>query len=519
MSNQLKNHIISLFRLNGFSLRGEACDFLLANLEPLPGDDRNVWLEKITDWLLKENLTSPVIEKKQLEAAIIECCKVSSEDDDNLLTVYSAFNVPRFYFDITRKKFLPSANKQCPELFSSPQEKGAIYRCRYTVLQQKTLRNKLFRSTTQGNSQFRLCTIDSLLSVTSSVNNIIVLGMIAQLKEEKYYLEDPTGIVPLDLAETIYHDGLFAETCFVLVEGCYRDGILFVKAIGLPPREPSDVSRIYFGSPNSFGGPLDLHIRNNRKLLNIEKRRTDSMFVFISDIWLDQPKVLEKLEMLFDGYSQTPPTAFILMGNFLSGQKGSQHFSALRSGFRSLGDIISQYSELANNSKFILVPGPIDLPNANILPRPEFPDTLVAELKNRLKHLTLASNPCRIRYCTQEIVLIRENILTKLCRNSIHFPETKDIPLHFVKTIICQSHLAPLSLNVCPLYWGYDAALQLYPCPDMIVVGEQQKPFSVCYNDCNVINPGSFSKGEFTFKVYYPATKEIDECQIPVNVQ
>lgn len=44
----------------------------------------------------------------------------------------------------------------------------------------------------------------------------------------------------------------------------------------------------------------------------------DSMIVFLSDVWLDSPTVLEKLQTLFMGYSECPPYAFVFCGNFLS---------------------------------------------------------------------------------------------------------------------------------------------------------------------------------------------------------
>ena len=50
----------------------------------------------------------------------------------------------------------------------------------------------------------------------------------------------------------------------------------------------------------------------------------------------------------------------------------------------------------------------------------------------------------------------REDIVTKMCRNAIYFPESGDIPTHFAQTIACQGHLAPLPLNTAPVYWDFD---------------------------------------------------------------
>lgn len=54
------------------------------------------------------------------------------------------------------------------------------------------------------------------------------------------------------------------------------------------------------------------------------------MLIFLSDVWLDQLKVMEKLKLLFAGYSEMPPTAFILIGNFVSSYKGKTIFKTLK---------------------------------------------------------------------------------------------------------------------------------------------------------------------------------------------
>lgn len=64
--------------------------------------------------------------------------------------------------------------------------------------------------------------------------------------------------------------------------------------------------------------------------------------------------------------------------------------------------------------------------------------------------------------------------------------------LQFAKTVISQAHLAPLPPSVCPVYWAHDAALRLYPLPDLIVVADQIKSFTTSHMNCTVVNPVSF---------------------------
>jgi DNA polymerase epsilon subunit 2 len=85
--------------------------------------------------------------------------------------------------------------------------------------------------------------VEFLSGSSSKIGEVVVLGMITQLKEGKFFLEDPTGSVQLDMTETKFHTGFYAESCFVLAEGHYEDSIFHVTAMGLPPPEDAGVSR------------------------------------------------------------------------------------------------------------------------------------------------------------------------------------------------------------------------------------------------------------------------------------
>ena len=92
------------------------------------------------------------------------------------------------------------------------------------------------------------------------------------------------------------------------------------------------------------------------------------------------------------------------------------------------------------------------------------------------------------------MVVLREDILTKMCRNAIHFPQTDDIPQQFAKTLTSQGHLCPMPAEVCPVYWPYDHSLYLYPLPDFIVVGDRFGGFLANNMECTVFNPVSIKR-------------------------
>lgn len=44
---------------------------------------------------------------------------------------------------------------------------------------------------------------------------------------------------------------------------------------------------------------------------------------------------------------------------------------------------------------------------------------MTQELRRRVPNITFGSNPCRIRYFTQEIVLYRDDLMSRMMRNAI----------------------------------------------------------------------------------------------------
>lgn len=78
---------------------------------------------------------------------------------------------------------------------------------------------------------------------------------------------------------------------------------------------------------------------------------------------------MEKLRILFAGYCEDPPICFVLMGNFLSGTATTTTSSFLRQLFKSLAEMIREFPNLVENTRFVFVPGPSDSGFCNILPR------------------------------------------------------------------------------------------------------------------------------------------------------
>ena len=266
---------------------------------------------------------------------------------------------------------------------------------------------------------------------------------------------------------------------------------------------------------NFFGGPSPICAKASQKLKAMLRENEDAMFVFLSDVFLDDTRVMERLGTLFSGYSEAPPTAFVFMGDFSSAPYGPQTNQKLRESFKALGDLMLQFPTLIKKAQFLFIPGPQDPGPGNILPRPPIPSVLTSDLTSRVPTAQFCSNPCRLQFCTREIVLFRDDILGKLCRHCVRFPsKTADLPTHFAKTILSQAHLCPLPLHSRPVYWAFDHTLQLYPLPDLVVVGDKCDPFTVTSGESTVTNPGSFVRSGFEFKVYMPVSGLVEDSKI-----
>lgn len=330
------------------------------------------------------------------------------------------------------KKFI--LKKSHKKILASADSRSEYVRNRYYTILQRIMRHDLFApraneniKTSDDNSRkFVLKYAENLLSA-STVNEVVMLGLLSKFKEGKFYLEDPSGAIPVDLSEAKFHSGLYTEGAFMLAEGTFNDGVLKVSGLGFPPPEAASSSRAYFGMLNYWGGPSPNLLKYSKRLLEFERLNFGGTIIFLSDCWLDDSVVMEKLKKLFSGFDDSPPIAIVLMGPF---QKNKNNASVLRSKFSQLAEIIDSTFNLKNETDIVLVPDIDDPTSANILPRPPLPTTLVQDLMRKNKRIILATNPCRLQYCTQQIVVCRMDLLRKLCRNTIKFPETGELSDH-----------------------------------------------------------------------------------------
>lgn len=264
----------------------------------------------------------------------------------------------------------------------------------------------------------------------------------------------------------------------------------------------------------------------------------EGMFVVLSDVYLDSPAVMERIERMLAGYSTFDPLPiFVFMGNFTSRPlSGGGSTKAMMGYFEDLASVICKFPKVASDGRFVFVPGPNDPGVTGVLPRAPIPNFFTSALRSRVRHVTLASNPCRIRYFSKELVFFRDDLVGKMRRHCLLEPREEDedddvgggvtssassgqrqLTRHAIKTVFDQGHLSPLPLSASPIYWQHDHALRLYPFPDALIVGDGVDQYYENYEECDAINPGPFSNG-FNFVVYRPIG-EIGKLQTKSDVE
>ena len=391
--------------------------------------------------------------------------------------VLDAFEVPRVCWDFIRKAFYTDASPR--SILGRPESKVHVYRNRFHMLLQRLERNRLFkRPALDLGSSRDYCELTPLQSLIGLVGvTKFVLGALNQLEDGRYFLEDTSTNVPVDLSRTQTATGMFTEGCVVVAEGALRaDGVFEVFALGFPPSEPKALSLQASPGIDFFGGGA-VNAEDLPGLRAVEQASDVGMLVVLSEVHLNTPATIQRLRALFSGFEEagSVPAMFVLMGNFTSvGNDGSGISSTLvelKRGFENLARLLSEFPATRTRSRFVIVPGPGDICPSQALPRPAFVDYFAADLREAVSSVVMASSPCRVRYRSQYIVLHRDNMLEKMRRSIVVPCDGEDDVTHFQQltaTILQQSHLCPLPNNVQPTYWEYDHALAVYPMPELV---------------------------------------------------
>ncbi|KAK6123610.1 hypothetical protein DH2020_042642 [Rehmannia glutinosa] len=530
MSNAMRNKVQKKFKMRGYTLKIEALSEVLGFIRRFPEAEDEA-LDLLLDELHHLSLKSSILDKEPVQRVVSLLLEAEAAVEEgptssgygsaaSALRIIDAFDFPKFQYDPIKKLFLKYTGKL--PIHGDASAKVMLYRDRFLLLFQRLSRDPHFSRPVFGSniSDYGSCQISPIQSLVGQTGKRWVMGLISQLEDGHFYLEDLTAAYLLPLFAYSHPcqitTGFFAENTIVLAEGeMLLDGIFQVKTCGFPPLEDREKSVTTFAGIDFFGGG-SLTKEETLRLAEQERGAVNDMFVILSDVWLDNEETMEKLETILSGYENenVVPSLFVFMGNFSSHpcNLSFNSYSSIRSQFGKLGKMIAAHQRLKDHSRFLFIPGPDDIGPSNVLPRCSLPKYITEELQNHIPNAVFASNPCRIKFYTQEIVFFRQDMLYRMRRSCLMPPsteETSDPFEHLVATITHQSHLCPLPLSIQPIIWNFDHCLHLYPTPHTIVLGDKSEQKAFKYTGITCFNPGSFSN-DFTFVAYRPCSQEVE---------
>jgi DNA polymerase epsilon subunit 2 len=541
---QQKRLIVSAFKKRGLSLAPPALTALLSILKHQPSDSTSILaniLDEIKEKLMEQDSPSLVVSSELLQKVVVDMSRNERDVMDEAMQLLDLKSgMPKLVYEPMKKRFSLDKN-DAGKFFGGVDDKVDMLLQRYALIHQRLMRNDAFkpRLTNASNSDeeaAKITPIEGLLGISGTK---ILLGMVVQVEEGKFYLEDPSAQVLMDLSEAeVSSEGFITENSICLVEGEMQEGILKVQRIGQPIYECRKEAIDAIGLQNSdiFGAIPTLS--ELAKLREQEMNHgPEGDFIILSDVHLDDIRVLENLTKLFEGFKDYDPLpVFILMGEFAS-KYPSAHLpnanSIITGLFDDLANTICKFPRLAKEGRFILVPSQNDPGLGSILPRPPIPNFFTSGLRSKVNNIHLASNPCRLRYFSKELVIGRVNVLSQLRRNCIlpplimdsdHDDGRNDVtnPLvnHAIKTMLDQGHLCPVPPSSSPIYWQNDHIMRLYPPPDAIILGDKtsERYYETYKSDCDVMNPGSFC-ADGGFLVFRPIDFEYKGAPMKSEVE
>jgi len=525
----MSSRMIEKFKIYGLSLSGDGARATLAHLGNV--EDPEQALEDLLKELSNMDLTSNMVKADVVERAIQRLSSASrattltathASAADNGLTICDAFKTKRYAYDIQRRMF--DEVHAVAKIESVAEAKIDLYRDRFLLLEQRLSRVAAFRG--------KIASIQSLLGVSTETK--FIMGCLSQLEDDRFYLEDLTGTVRVDLTACETDVGLFTENCIVIAEGQVRpDGVFEVIALLFPPSESSKQTRDATNALDFFGAGQVVRPTDIPELEAKEQERIGEQFVVFADVWLDQQRTFDRLEKIFGEYDsqEEVPGLMVFMGDFTSTPFGPAHydFSGYAAGFDKLAELLEDYPRLRQESRFVFIPGPGDPGLSAALPRPGLQPSVTGSMLAKVPNAHFASNPAKIRYFSQDLVFFREDLQAKMRRNCKRPPDDSKLPedtsadcrplfQHLVSTLVQQAHLCPLPITQAPIYWQYDHALWLYPAPTCIFLGDRTERQSVANHttkyesspySTTLANPGCFGGDDGEFLVYAPATGSV----------
>jgi len=306
----LNKKLSQIFRMRGLTVRPDAMPLLYDFLET---EDEN-WEAKLQALLAavqREPLKENAVDGAVIRRALGQVETQSARSTELPLEVIDAFAMTAVRYAAARQAFLPTPTGS---LHGPAESKQTMLALRLHLLEQRLKRNKLFKppALSHGVASKEHIVLTHLDALLGRKGPRVVLGLLTEKEEGQYHLEDTHSSVPLDLSQAVTHRGFFTRNSALVMEGEVQpSGDFLVATVGLPPHESRaesiaalaglDLLHPPLGSskPGGMGGSVVAKAPPAAVDPMVEQ---SAMLIVMSDVYLDQATVLEKLADVFAGY-------------------------------------------------------------------------------------------------------------------------------------------------------------------------------------------------------------------------
>ncbi|QBM87365.1 DNA polymerase epsilon subunit 2 [Metschnikowia aff. pulcherrima] len=514
---------------------------------------------------------------------------------------------PNFHFDRIRKQFSPrdkAGKKLRPALRASLE----YFSQRYFLLADRMSRDENFQKTSFSSiaainhtlanqpQKGEITLIKNVLGRDG--NKFRLFGLLLKNMNGNLVLEDSSDHIELNVTRAEKFKGsFFCPGMFVIVDGIYSasggsrandgdviSGCFHVSVISQPVAETRDLAMDAYGHLDFLGIHNDAKLAGlslvkidralRRKLVALEKTLHGHRLILLgSNVFLDDLKVRAGLQKFFAkledqihdlDQADAGNITVVMTGSFasqaLTSAKGSvtaiSNSEEYKANFDWLAEMLAKFPLVVNTCKLLLIPGANDpwqstyslgKPGSSTLPQTPIPKVFVTRLERLFPRgsLILGWNPMRINYISQEIVLFRDDLMTKLKRNDIVFESDLEFErmqlereargedqnveniigdeVHLsakirqarklVKTLLDQGNLQPFLKDLRLVSPNYLHVMRIEPLPNTIALFDSKfESFEVTYNGCKMTNLGSFisnkNNRKLNYAEYSPSTKK-----------
>mmetsp|Transcript_40269 Transcript_40269/g.159970 ORF Transcript_40269/g.159970 Transcript_40269/m.159970 type:complete len:259 (+) Transcript_40269:316-1092(+) len=225
LSGLERKQLLRSARQRGVVIQAEALSVLTEIYSTLFSPNFGKFVETLFEYFQEVSDGSDILTEEtshKLFASLLRMSKREAGEIESRLTLIDAFQVPVPLFNRSSKAYGIDENAK-PTLLSGPEEKIGMFRKRFELLLQRTLRDERFHLPETHDfvdTKVRLTEIESLHTQSGRKT---VLGFLTQLEEGTWFLEDLRSSIQISIkvglflrSTAIYHDWLMLLVPFAV---------------------------------------------------------------------------------------------------------------------------------------------------------------------------------------------------------------------------------------------------------------------------------------------------------------